>query len=81
MDKKNIPLILMLVAGAVTWIVTFLNHYESLVSFLILFGVMVLFYVIGTLIQWMFVSFEKKNAEAQAQSGEELVSEEEEEEE
>lgn len=81
MDKKNIPLIMMLVAGAVTWIITFVKKYEPLVSYLILFGVMVLFYVMGTFIKWMFISFERRNAEAQAQGTEELATEEEEEEE
>lgn len=81
MDKKNIPLLMMLVAGAVTWIITFVQKYQPLTAYLILFGVMVLFYAMGTLIKWMFISFERRNAEAQAQSAEGLVTEEEEREE
>ena len=81
MERKNIPLLLMLTAGAITWIITFLQKYNPLVSYLILFGVMALFYVIGTLIKWMFDSFEKKNAEAAEQNVDEQMENEEQEEE
>lgn len=73
MEKKNLPLILMLSAGAVTWIITYFNKYEPLQAYLILFGVMVLFYIIGTLIKWMFVSFERKNAEMSEQNAQEIM--------
>jgi len=81
MDKKNIPIIMMLVAGAITWIMTFIQKYDPLVSYLILFGVMVFFYIMGTFIKWMFISFERRNEETQNQGTEELATEEEEEEE
>lgn len=81
MEKKNIPLILMLSAGAITWIITFFQKYDPLISYLILFGVMVFFYVIGTLITWMFISFDKKNEELAIQNQEEQILSEEEKEE
>ena len=73
MDRKNLPLVLMLVAGAITWIITYFNHYKPLQAYLILFVVMLFFYIVGTMIKWMFISFEKKNAEAAEQNSEEIM--------
>lgn len=84
MDKKNIPILLMLVAGAITCIITFIEKYSVLTQLLVLFIVLVIFYCIGTVIKWAFISFERRNEEQNklnAQKKNEDIKEEEEEEE
>ena len=78
MDKKYIPIILMLAAGAVTCIITFIEKYSIVKQLLILLIVLLVFYFIGTVIKWVFISFEK-NAENQGVPVEEEVAQEEEE--
>ena len=81
MDRKNIPIIMMLVAGVITCIITFLQKYSMTKKLVVLFVVLILFYGMGTLIKWAFDSFEKHNSEADVPSEEEIAEEEEEEEE
>jgi len=59
MDRKlkSLPLILMLIAGAVTSIITYILHYEGKTALLILLAVLLLFYVIGFLFQRMIYKF------------------------
>lgn len=81
MDRKNIPIIMMLVAGVITCIITFLQKYSIIKKLVVLFVVLILFYGMGTLIKWAFDSFEKHNSEVAVPSEEEIAEEEEEEEE
>ena len=64
MDRKlkSLPLILMLIAGAVTSIITYILHYEGKTALLILLAVLLLFYVIGFLFQKMIYKFEDEIA-------------------
>ena len=64
MDRKlkSLPLILMLTAGAVTSIITYILHYEGKTALLILLAVLLLFYVIGFLFQRMIYKFEDEIA-------------------
>lgn len=63
-DKKNIfPLILMLVAGALTGIMAYLSNYEIKEFLLILLLVMLCFYIVGLIILKVLAAFEKKNLE------------------
>ena len=81
MERNDLPIILMLVAGAVTCVVTFLQNdsmQEKLGALLI---VLIVFYLIGTAIKWILDEFEKKNAERNYVPEEEVLEEEEEEEE
>jgi fucose 4-O-acetylase-like acetyltransferase len=48
MNRKNMPLLLMLIAGACTWIVTLVRSYSLLASLVALFTVMLLFYCLGS---------------------------------
>lgn len=70
MNRKNMPLILMLVAGAVTCIITFIQKYSILEKLVSLFVVLLVFFFLGSLLKWTLDYFdeqnEKKNAEAQA---------------
>ena len=60
MDRKlkSLPLILMLIAGAVTSIITYILQYEGKTALLILLAVLLLFYVIGFLFRKMIYRFE-----------------------
>ena len=62
MDRtlKNLPLIFMLTAGAVTSIITYILHYEGKTALLILLAVLLLFYIIGLLFQKMLNTFEEE---------------------
>ena len=57
-----LPIVLMLIAGAVTSIITYILHYEGKTALLILLGVLLLFYVIGYLFQKMIYRFEDEIA-------------------
>jgi Na+-translocating ferredoxin:NAD+ oxidoreductase RnfE subunit len=61
MKTKQIPLIVMLTAGAVTSISTRLMHYELETSLWILLGVLVVFYIIGCVLKHTIDSFELAN--------------------
>lgn len=54
----------MLLAGAVTSIVMFLNHYEIKTMLWILVAVLVSFYIIGVMIKKVLDSFEEVNKSA-----------------
>ena len=64
MNRKNMPLLLMLIAGACTWIVT-------LVSLVALFTVMLLFYCLGSVIRLLLDRFDRQNEEKAKQEQEE----------
>ena len=57
---KMLPLYLMLIAGALTSIITYILQYEGKTALLILLGVLLLFYTIGLLFQKMICRFEEE---------------------
>ena len=63
MNRKNMPLLLMLIAGACTWIVTLVRSYSLLASLVALFTVMLLFYCLGSLIRLLLDRFDRQNEE------------------
>lgn len=63
---KLLPAIITLLAGAVTSIITFCLHYESRTALLVLLIVLLLFYMMGTILQRIIFNFEIKNARAKA---------------
>ena len=63
MNRKNLPLLLMLAAGAVTCIITYIMDYSMVAKLVSLFLVLVLFYFFGSLLKWALDSFEKQNRE------------------
>lgn len=81
MERKNLPIITMLTAGALVWIITFFRNDPPLKKLIILFVVLVFFYAMGTVIKWAFDEFDKRNAEKKAAEEEVEVEEEVEEEE
>lgn len=60
---KVLPLYLMLIAGAVTSIITFMLHYEGKTALLILLGVLLFFYIAGSLFASLINRFEKEQEE------------------
>lgn len=63
MNRKNLPLLLMLVAGAVTCIITYIMDYSMVAKLVSLFVVFVIFYFFGCLLKWTLDSFDRQNEE------------------
>lgn len=63
MNRKNMPLILMLTAGACTCIVTMVQAYSVLASLVALFAVMLLFYCLGSGVRLLLDHFDRQNEE------------------
>lgn len=70
MNRKNMPLILMLTAGAVTCIITYIKGYSMLVKLSLLFAVLVLFYLLGSILKWTIDFFEAQNEKQRREEGE-----------
>ena len=75
MNRKNMPLILMLTAGAVTCIITYVKGYSTLVKLSLLFAVLVLFYLLGNILKWTVEFFEAQNEKQRREEGEVLEKE------
>lgn len=61
MNRKNMPLIVMLVAGAVTCVITFVNHYSVFGKLVSLLAVLLIFYFLGSLLKWALDYFDAQN--------------------
>ena len=77
MNRKNMPLILMLTAGACTCIVTMVQAYSVLASLVALFSVMLLFYCLGNGVRILLDRFDRQNEEKAKQEQEEKTEQEE----
>ena len=71
MNRKNMPLVLMLIAGACTCIITLVRNYSVLASLVALFAVLLLFYCLGSLIRVLLDRFDRQNEEKEKQEQEE----------
>lgn len=71
MNRKNMPLLLMLIAGACTCIVTLVRSYSLLASLVALFAVMLLFYCLGSVLRMLLDRFDRQNEEKEKQEQEE----------
>ena len=63
MKTRNIPVILMLTAGLITSIITFVFHYEKRAALWILTGVLIAFYILGLFIKHVLDKFYKQIAQ------------------
>ena len=65
MDKKlkSLPIVLMLSTGAVTSIITYSLNYDGKTALLILLGVLLFFYITGSMFSNMIFRFEKEQEE------------------
>lgn len=70
MNRKNLPILLMLLAGAAACILTFLNDYEMVERLGILLGVLVLFYLLGSILVWTLDYFDMQNEKKRREEGE-----------
>lgn len=65
MNRKLIPIILMLTAGAVTSIITYIRDFELIEMLWILLGVLILFYIFGLGIKRVLDVFDEQIKEAE----------------
>lgn len=70
MERKMIPLTLMLVAGAICSIVCFAQGYDAFTMLLALFIVLLIFYFLGCIIKRMMEKFEAENEARAKEEGE-----------
>lgn len=70
MNRKNLPLLLMLTAGAVTCIITFIQKYSPLMKLISLFVVLLIFYFLGSVLKWTLDYFDKQNEIRRKEEGE-----------
>ena len=64
------PLLLMLIAGVCTCIITLVRSYSVLASLVALFAVMLLFYCLGSAIRLLLDRFDRQNEEKEKQEQE-----------
>ena len=64
MKRKLLPLTLMLIAGLVTVIITFIRGYSIIYKLVSLLIVFLIFYFIGSVIVYFLDHFDKVNADA-----------------
>ena len=76
MNRKYVPLILMLAAGAITCVVTFIRDFSILGKLGSLLFVLVVFYFLGSVLKWTLDYFDRQN-EAAAEEEEKEEEEEE----
>lgn len=62
-NLRMLPVYLMLFAGATTSIITYALHYEGKTALLILLGVLLFFYIFGSMFVQMIFRFEKEQEE------------------
>lgn len=70
MNRKNMPLILMLAAGAVTCVITFIQKYSILGKLISLLVVLVIFYLLGNVLRWTLDYFDGQNEKKSREEGE-----------
>lgn len=70
MKRKYLPLIIMLVAGAVTSMITFIMNYSIVNKLISLLVVLVIFYFLGSILKWALDSFEAQNKKSALDEGE-----------
>lgn len=70
MKKKQLPLVIMLIAGAITSILTYMMDYPIKDMLLSVFIVLLIFYGLGSILKYVLDSFERQNREAALKEGE-----------
>ena len=75
MNRKNLPALFMLTAGGIMCIVTYVMDFSVLGKLVSLFLVMLVFGILGGILQWTLEYFDRQNEEAlksaEAEGGEE----------
>lgn len=70
MNRKNIPLLLMLIAGAVTCIITYIRQYSVMEKLVWLFVVLLIFWILGSVLEATLNRFDAQNEERLKEEGE-----------
>lgn len=70
MNRKSMPLILMLVAGAITCVITFIKEYSILEKLFSLLIVLIIFYLLGSILKLTLDYFDKENEKKRKSEGE-----------
>lgn len=70
MNRKSIPLVLMLLAGAITCIITFIKQYSVIDKLVALLVVLLIFLVLGNVLRFTLDHFDKENEKKALEEGE-----------
>lgn len=70
MSRKDLPLLLMLAAGAVTCVITYIEKYTMVEKLVSLFVVLLIFAILGSVIKWTLDFFDRQNEERLKEEGE-----------
>ncbi len=70
MERKLIPLTLMVLAGAICIALCIYHGYDMFTMLLVLFIVLLVFYFLGSIIKRIMEAFDKENQERSKQEGE-----------
>ncbi len=70
MNRKLLPPLIMLTAGLITSIRTYLLHYDMKKSLITLLVVLVVFYILGSVLKYALDKFETENAQNALDEGE-----------
>lgn len=70
MNRKQLPLLLMLIAGAITTLTIYFKGLGLKTMLIALLAAFVTFYFIGSLVEYILASFDKKNTPEVSDEGE-----------
>ena len=70
MDRKYLPAVLTLAAGAVTCVVNLVRQYPAMDQMVLLLIVLIVFYVLGNIIKWTLDLFDHQNENFISDEGE-----------
>lgn len=70
MNRKILPLFMMLIAGAVMCIISYVQKFSILTKLVSLFVVLVVFYLLGNVLVWVLNYFDRQNEERLREEGE-----------
>lgn len=70
MNRKLMPLVLMLIAGLISSVLTFYMGYNAESAFAVLLAVLIIFYILGSVIKYLLDTFDKQNEQKSLDEGE-----------
>lgn len=70
MNRKNLPLLLMLIAGTVTCIFTYIEKYTMVQKLISMFVTLLIFYLFGCAFKWALDFFDRQNEKWLMEEGE-----------
>lgn len=73
MTRKQMPLVLMLVAGSATCLITYFRGYTLKTMLIALLATLVAFYFMGSIIKMILDSFDKANEKAKVSDEGEVI--------